>query len=173
MTAYQMRSGVLYDGDRPLAQIKGTLCGQDKRVLSPEGGLLLQTEIAWQEEADAGEAPAHTYRMMTPDGEELASASPRYANGESPALSGWPLCRMPRSDHALLSFRGAVYVLLMQNNQNYQLLNGENDPVIQILHRGLAGGWRVETIGSFSADFLCGLFVFCRYLERENELPMV
>lgn len=45
--------------------------------------------------------------------------------------------------------------------------------VVHILHRGIMGGWTIEDETGLLPKNLCGLFVFCRYLERENEFMTV
>ena len=92
---------------------------------------------------------------------------------ESRLETGWPVCRMPRVDHADLQFDGADYQLRMDNEQNYSLADAQGRTCVQIMHRGMVGGWKVWTWRSMPAAFLCGLFVFCRYLEKENEFIVV
>ena len=172
---YQMRAGVLYEeGGRVLARIRGSLCGSEKQVLSPEGELLLRTEIQrLGEEAPTGDVREKAYRMYAADGRECAAAQPYYAEEEDPNLVGWPICRLPHVDRARLTAGGTVYLLFMQNAQNYLLLTGSGRHVVQVLHRGVAGGWRLETAEEVPVGFLCGLFIFCRYLEKENEFLVV
>ena len=45
--------------------------------------------------------------------------------------------------------------------------------LVEMTHRGVLGGWDLRVSAGFSAVLLCGLFAFCRYLERENEFPTV
>ena len=72
---------------------------------------------------------------------------------------------MPRVDHANIVVNGEEYLLTMHNSQNYSLLNTCNSEVLRIMHKGIAGGWIVEDI--------CGIFIFCRYIEQENEFLIV
>ena len=80
---------------------------------------------------------------------------------------------MPRVDHARLRWEAREYLLIMQNSRTYGLLSMNGKKLVQIEHQGVTGGWQVETWKDFAPPFLCGLFVFCRYLERENELMIV
>ena len=41
------------------------------------------------------------------------------------------------------------------------------------MHRGIAGGWTLEDNCGFSPEMLCGIFIFCRYIEQENEFMIV
>lgn len=42
-----------------------------------------------------------------------------------------------------------------------------------IVHRGVTGGWDIDAPAAMSAGLVCGLYVFSRYLERENEFLTV
>ena len=41
--------------------------------------------------------------------------------------------------------------------------------VMQIFHRGIVGGWNIEAMDNFAPEIICGIFVFCKYIEQENE----
>ena len=173
---YQMKAGVLYQGDQvPCAKIKGRMCGPEKLVLTPEGEPLLRTEIRELDppRAHAGDVRGRQYVMYSPEDSEYATACPGYAPGEPPREDTWPVFRMPQTDHAMLRYAGGEYRLDMINAQRYALLDGAGKQIASVLHRGLTGGWRILAPEYFSPAFLCGLFIFCRYLEQENVLPLV
>ena len=65
------------------------------------------------------------------------------------------------------------YALVMHNSQNYGLKDPTGCTVVQIMHRGLCGGWNIDTDEAFSSGILCGIFAFCRYMEQENEFVVV
>lgn len=65
------------------------------------------------------------------------------------------------------------YLLVMQNDQNYLLSDKYSKAVIQIFHRRLVGGWDIEVMNDFAPEIICGIFVFCRYVEQENEFSIV
>lgn len=67
--------------------------------------------------------------------------------------------------NANIVVNGEEYLLTMHNSQNYSLINAHNSEVLRIMHKGIAGGWAVEDI--------CGIFIFCRYIEQENEFLVV
>ena len=100
-------------------------------------------------------------------------ARPGYAEGDDPGVVGWPICRMPRVDHANIVVNGEEYLLTMHNSQNYSLLNTRNSEVLRIMHKGIAGGWIVEDICGLVPEIICGIFIFCRYIEQENEFLIV
>ena len=80
---------------------------------------------------------------------------------------------MPRVDHATVTVQGSAYRLVMHNSQNYSLLAPDGAVAVQVLHRGVTGGWDIQDQCQHTPCFLCGLFAFCRYMERENEFPVV
>lgn len=65
------------------------------------------------------------------------------------------------------------YVLTMHNSQNYSLMDTNDLEVLCIMHKGIAGGWMVESNCGFAPEIICGIFTFCRYIEQENEFLIV
>lgn len=63
--------------------------------------------------------------------------------------------------------------LIMENSQNYVLVNENGRNLVRIIRLGLTGGWNVSTSGRFRPEMLCGLFALCRYMEQENEMILV
>lgn len=45
------------------------------------------------------------YIMFDKDGKKCATAKPKYAQDDNPAITGWPVNRMPKIDHAQRSVR--------------------------------------------------------------------
>lgn len=177
MVSYKMKAGALFEeaGDRPLACLDRACFGTEKQILSPEGEVLLRTRIgALAPSPDQMEStPGREYLMLGPAGALYARALPEYAAGDASIDDGWPLSRVPRVDHARLEYGGETFLLAMRNSQNYTLYDSARHILVQIIHMGLPGGWSVETQRQFPPQFLCGLFVFCRYLELENQFPVV
>ncbi|MDE6589165.1 MAG: hypothetical protein K2K53_02205 [Oscillospiraceae bacterium] len=68
---------------------------------------------------------------------------------------------------------GREYLLVMRNSQNYILSAPNGQAAVQIVHRGLMGGWDIEAGGDLRPEELCGIFVLCRYIEQENELVLI
>lgn len=172
---YIMRAGTLYNQNNMLAQIKSVLIGPEKKIISADGTLLLQTNI-YNREAPAGKIGNVRFRqyiLTDVEGIRCAVANPDYAKDDDPEVVGWPICRMPKVDHAQMQIYDDEYYLTMRNNQNYLLENAIRESVVQIYHRGLIGGWEIEADGGFRPDIICGIFVFCRYMEKENEFLIV
>ena len=103
----------------------------------------------------------------------MIEAVPGYAEGEDPEINGWPVSHMPRTDHACFDYNGESYRLVMLNSQNYTLYGKGGNTAVQIIHRGISGGWNIDAEDAFSPELLCGLFIFSKYLARENEFPMI
>lgn len=172
---YMMKAGVLYLQDRVMARIKSSLASPEKKVLSADGHLLLRTDICGVDAPPdrQGDVRFREYTMMTGQEEPLATAKPNYAEGDDPMTVGWPVCRLPKVDNAQVQIDGRTYCLTMQNSQNYLLRESSEKVAIQILHRGLIGGWDIEAEEDFSPELICGIFIFCRYIEQENEFLIV
>lgn len=167
---YRIKAGALYaeTGGEPLARVEGRFCTREKQILDGGGRLVLRTAIHRTREDPAAGC---VYRMEEPSGACYAQAWPDWAPRE--AAGAPPLNRMPKVDHARLGLGEREYLLIMQSSRTYGLLTLNGKKAVQIDHCGVAGGWQVETWQDFTPPFLCGLFVFCRYLERENELLIV
>lgn len=174
---YIMKAGALYseNGQMLLARLKGALNGPEKRIYSADGREVMRTTIRKVETVAEAVSDIHNreYVLYDSNGTEYAIAKPEYAKGEDPAVVGWPISRMPRVDHAHVRLFETQYLLVMQNNQNYALFDVSGKMVIQILHKGIAGGWRFQVGEFFSAELLCGVFAFCRYIEQENEFIII
>lgn len=172
---YTMKAGTLYAGGQITAKIKGALIGTEKQILSPEGQLLLRTKIHDLEAPPErqGDVRFREYVMVGAKNDPLAIGRPDYAEGDDPMVIGWPCCRMPRVDHAKMQMGNRSSCLSMINSQ-YYLLKGQHEEVmIEIFHRGLTGGWTIQTADELCPEFICGIFVFCRYIEQENEFLIV
>lgn len=174
---YLMKSGTLtvLESEKALAHVKRTFGGVAKRILLSSDNSQYQTDI------DALNAPAEkkgdvrfrVYTLKDIAGAILAEAHPCYAGDENPDIVGWPVYRVPKVDHAELLINGKAYALVMHNSRHYSLCDKGGSIVLQIVHRGISGGWILDAAHDFSAPILCGLFLFCRYLEQENEFIIV
>lgn len=173
---YVIQTGVLFSKEnKPLAQIKGAFSGQEKTICTLNGTMLMRTVIRTlpQKSEFNGDVRNHEYVLESASGERIASANPDYALDADPSVTGWPVCRMPRVDHAAVFLHDEEYRLNFQNSQNYTLTDASERTALQIYHRGLMGGWNVEASEEFLPEEICGLFAFCRYLEQENEMMVL
>ena len=171
---YIMKAGTLYFNNIVSARIEGSFTGSEKKIYSANGSLIMHTDVA-NLEVPPNETVNVCYRqyiLFDSSGNKCAVANPDYAKGDAPTVV-WPLCRMPRVDHAKVVFDKNEYLLVMQNNQNYLLSDKSRKSIIQIFHRGIVGGWNIEAMDDFAPEIICGIFVFCKYIEQENEFSIV
>lgn len=172
---YIMKAGNLYFNNIMSARIKGAITGSGKKIYSANGSILLHTDIVNLEVPPngMGNVRYRQYILFDGNGDTCAVANPDYAEGDDPTVAGWPLHRIPRVDHAKVVYDKNEYLLVMQNGQNYLLSDKCSKAVIQISHRGLAGGWNIEVMNDFAPEIICGIFIFCKYIEYENEFLVV
>ena len=171
---YIMKAGTLYFNNIVSARIEGSFTGSEKKIYSANGSLIMHTDVA-NLEVPPNETVNVCYRqyiLFDSSGNKCAVANPDYAKGDAPTVA-WPLCRMPRVDHAKIVYDKNEYLLVMQNNQNYLLSDKSGKSVMQIFHRGTVGGWNIEAMDDFAPEIICGIFVFCKYIEKENEFLVV
>jgi len=170
-----MKAGALYQGEKMLVRLRGSFNGPEKNIFLADGTLLLRTDIR---DLDApakktGDVRFRQYIILDEAGKEHAVAKPGYAEGNDPDIVGWPICRLPRIDHAQFLYQDEEYILSMQNSQNYFLTDRSGKTAVQIFHRGLIGGWNIDADDRFTPEMICGIFAFCRYMEHENEFLVV
>lgn len=110
------------------------------------------------------------YLLCRIDGSIYASAAPFYAAEEKLSENGFPVCRMPRVDHAVVSMQGKVFVLIRRKWGEYVLLDEEGQVLMQILYVGALGRqYEIETFSDWEPEIIAGIVQFSRYMERENE----
>jgi len=172
---YTMKAGVLYQDEKILVRLKSSFNGPEKNVILADGTLILRTDIRDLDvpAEKSGDVRFRRYIIFDENGKECAVAKPDYAEGDDPEIVGWPICRMPKIDHAQFLYHNDEYMLTMQNSQNYSLTDRSGKTDVQIFHRGLIGGWNIIADNKFTPEMICGIFAFCRYMERENEFLTV
>ena len=174
---YTMKSGVLYeDASRvPLVKMKSAITGPVKMIYCNNEIMAIKTDICCSapQKNQTGDTRSKVYIMKDGRDALIAVGKPGYAKEDEPETAGWPVCRVPRVDHADLTIENQQFLLMMHNSQNYSLRDGENNEILRILHKGIAGGWSIEDLHGFSPEVICGIFAFCRYIEQENEFIIV
>ena len=119
---YIMKAGTLYFNNIVSARIEGSFTGSEKKIYSANGSIIMHTDVA-NLEVPPNETVNVCYRqyiLFDSSGNKCAVANPDYAKGDAPTVV-WPLCRMPRVDHAKIVYDKNEYLLVMQNDQNYLL----------------------------------------------------
>ena len=174
---YTIQSGILTAeaSQEVLAKIKSTVIGPVKKIYTNGNEPVLKTDICpcGARSGCTGDVRSKAYVMVSGNGEKTAVAFPGYASGEDPDVVGWPICIMPKVDHASITAKGTNYSLTMHNNRSYSLRDVAGRELLRIFHKGIAGGWNLEDRQGFAPEVLCGIFAFCRYLEQENEFLIV
>lgn len=171
---YIMKSGCL-SGEQSgeiIAKIKSTLTGPVKKIARAESEYYTDIRRLRPPRERSGDLRFREYVFGEQSSIKMIGR-PGYADGEDPLVAGWPVCRMPRADRIRIILGSEEFALTMHNSQNYSLRDKTGYVVLQIIHRGLNGGWLFHDDHGFSPEILCGIFVFCRYLEQENELMIV
>lgn len=174
-----LKSGTLYrtdnmDSGPALANIHSRLFGLEKQIIAGEKQFRTQirTEILTGERFPG--VCSRQYRLKNSDGEILLSGIPRYADENDPSIVGHFIYRMPRVNSAELMFQDRSGLLRMISSQNYRLTDPSGKVILTLLRRGIFyGGWNLDAAEELRPEFLCGIFIFCRYMEQENELPIV
>ena len=169
---YRLMGGSLYaEGNRtPAAVLKYDMFSNEKRIYDQSGALAYKADIINE---GSGSVKQKKYVLRNLSGVPVITACPGYAEDEDPDIYGWPVARLPRTDHAKLTYKGENYTLIMQNSQYYVMNDDTERPVVSVIHRGIGGGWNIESSRSFSPEILLAVFVFCRNIESENELIIV
>jgi hypothetical protein len=174
---YIIKSGILSSekNGEVYAKMNGTFWGAEKTIYLPNMEEIYHINIKCRKPVvnQINDVRFKTYTLTDTHGTVIMEARPNYANGDDPDMVGWPICRAPRVDHAEILSRGKPYMLIMHNNQNYSLISKSGDTILQIMHRGLSGGWTIDATARFSPEEICGIFTFCRYMEQENEFIVV
>lgn len=174
---YGIKSGALFSEENQivLATIKSTLCGSEITIYASDGSVLLKADVrnSCIDQKASGGVRRKVYVLENQWGETAATGRPGYAEGDDPAVVGWPVHRLPRTDHAEILWEGRQWRLSMRSSRRYTLTDEENREVLSVRHKGVLGGWTLEDSFGFDCGMLCGLFIFCRYIEQENELMLV
>lgn len=165
---YIIQAGSLYqtDNGRPgvkLAYLESPYYPVRKTILSPDGRVKLYADI--QTSGSSGKIRERCYTLKDPLDQVILSGTP------GPA--GHITFNAPRIDHVKIDMDHKAYVLTMKNSQEYRLVDEDDRKAAQILHNGTEGGWKIETEPLFSPYALMGLYIFCRYLDKENEFITV
>ncbi|MBR3357997.1 MAG: hypothetical protein IKG46_09260 [Solobacterium sp.] len=169
---YRLMSGNLYaEGNKtPAASLKYDMFSNEKRIYDRAGQLVYTADIVNE---GTGSVRQKKYVLRSLQGVPVITAYPGYAEAEDPEIYGWPLARLPKTDHADLKIKGEDYTLIMQNSQYYVMNDESEKPAVSVIHRGIGGGWNIETSLDLTPEILLAVFVFCRNIESENELIIV
>lgn len=174
---YTLKSGTLFvePSHRAILKLRSALVGSVRRIYDGDGDLLAETDVHYVggHGVRTGDVRNKKYVMNNSRGEVMAVGHPEYAEGDDPDLVGWPICRLPVVDHAVLTMDGSYHTLTMLNSRNYSVRDMLGTERMRISHEGVSGGWAIESDGTLTPELICGMFAFGRYIEQENEFMTV
>lgn len=191
---YLMKSGILYQepSNKMLAKINKSYLGPERTITLSQDKKSLETTIQNQDAPaeKRGDVRYRKYVLWDHSDKILVEAHPNYSPAEDPDQKGWPIYRMPKVDHATICIKNnemlcdqvkdatkgqedEAFNLRMVNSQDYRLEDASGRPVFEMQHKGITGGWTIASEKEFSPQIICALFIFCRYIEQENEFPIV
>ena len=173
---YVIRGGCLYNEGKPVMSIRTTLGSQEMEIIDSAQKPIFKTSVVDADEVSpvkSGDVRNKRYVIRDMEGHTYASGRPEYANSEAPEKKGWPVNRLPMADDVDMYMEDRHFHIHMNNSRNYDISDGKGAHSMNIRHKGLKGGWDIETEGRLKPEDICGIFVFCRYLERENEFDIV
>ena len=191
---YLMKSGTLYlePSNKLLAKVTKSFLGPERTITLPGEGKLLETTILNQETAadKKGDVRYRIYVLRDSHDEILMEAYPNYSPSEDPDQNGWPTYRVPKVNHARIHLKNhaiawdpnkselqsqdeEAFRLRMLNSQYYRLEDVSGRSIFEMMHKGITGGWAISSEIAFPPEIICALFIFCRYIEQENEFPIV
>ena len=162
---YLIKAGKLYqiDNGRPgakLASLKTPYYPIKKIILSPDGRIKLYADI---KNCPGGEINGkRIYVLSDPLNQTILSGIPIYSDNLS-LLSGMSV------NQIRLTMEHRLYDLFMRSTREFCIMDDNSWVAVRLEHCTEGGGWYVEADPVFSPFILMGLFIFCRYLDKENE----
>ena len=122
---YRLTGGSLYaEGSKtPAASLKYDMFSSEKRIFDRSGALIYKADIVSE---GSGSVRQKKYVLYNSRGVPVITAYPGYAEAEDPDVYGWPIARLPKTDHADLKIKGEDFTLIMQNSQ-YYVMNDEKE----------------------------------------------
>ena len=162
---YLIKAGKLYilDNERPstkLACLKMPYYPTRKTILSPDGRIKLYADI---KTCEGGEHSLEQIYILSDSlNQTILSGSPVFPENLS-LLNGQPVNQIK----FIMDHKG--YDLFMRSSEEYCIMDEESWVTVRLVHNIKGGGWNVDADPVFSPFILMGLFIFCRYLDRENE----
>lgn len=172
MVSYQIFSGKLFQEQgetlsEKLVWIKSPSFKMQKTILNADGNPILLSNVVLDESKNK------VYVLTDMQQHSIIRGTPQYAHNSDPKIHGWPVSHAPRYDHVCFQYQKSQYWLRMRNAQNFLVKDGDGNTVMEMIHNGYAGGWSVDSSTEFSPAIILGIFIFTRYLDKENEFYIV
>lgn len=150
-----------------LCYIKGPFYSTNKTIISSKDNSILKAEIE-QKQKD-GKLDSRKYLLKDEADHIIAEGHPEYAEGADP----WPVSHAPRVNRLHINMQDSTYELKMLNSQNFVMKDQKDCSVMEIIHNDIGGGWNTVIYKDFDSCIVMGMFVFCRFLDKENEFMVV
>ena len=162
---YLIKTGKLYqiDNGRPgakLACLKPPYYPVRKTILSPDGSIKLYADI----KTCKGSEPNRDQLYILSDSlnQTILSGSPVYTK-KLLLLDGIA------ANQIKLTMDHKPYNIYMKSCQEYCIMDENSWVAARLEHNPKGGGWLVESYPVFNPFILMGIFIFCRYLDKNNE----
>lgn len=168
---YYLVLGTMYsDNDNTkLIHIKSSFFSSKKQIIASDGTLQLQTNIL----NFVPDVRSHEYVLTDMHENRIAIATPDYAKQENPDTHKYPINRAPLVDHAKLLICNKEFNLVRMCVNCYEVYDLSSQAVVKIYRSKATWKWLIDAEAEFVPAVLCGIFVFCKYLEKENELIVI
>lgn len=162
------------ENETVLAKIRKSLNTSSCLILAADGNLMLNSviEVVGNDRYKPGDVRNRRYLLVDSRKEIVATALPDYDIDDNPDDKGWPISHLPRADNAVVQINKRSYSLKRNSFSRYELIDGSK-PALILEHRGISGGWNIESDIDFPPEIICGIYIFCRYLEKENIFPLI
>jgi hypothetical protein len=172
---YQIRAGSLYaivNGRtaEKLAFIQSPFYTEKQTILSPDGSVKLIAQV--RTDGKPG-IQGKEYVIIDEQEQTIVTGKPECSNEENAGVDSEIISSMSRMDTVRLEMDHSVYYLRMRNSQNYCLEDTSGQKKLEIIHNGIAGGWTVETEDAIEPLMVMAIFLFSRYLDKENEYVVI
>lgn len=166
---YLIRAGELFSIENgkaslSLASIQSPFYSVRHTILSAEGQTVFFTDI--RTDSRGGGKAGNQYLITDLQRHIVLSGKPECSADGIPG-------HVPRVDRVQLKMNQSVGSLRMLNSQNYCLEDAHGQRAVEIIHNGIDGGWTLEADASVSPALLLGIFIFSRYLDKENKFVVI
>ncbi|MFU0831420.1 MAG: hypothetical protein ACFWUC_00535 [Oscillospiraceae bacterium] len=172
---YQIRAGSLYaviDGRTAgkLAFVQSPFYTEKQTILSPDGSGKLIAQVRTD-----GRPGTQGKEYVITDAQEqiVVIGKPMCSEEENSDVDSEIMFPMSRMDTVRLEMNHTVFNLRMRNSQNYCLEDEKGQKKLEMIHNGITGGWTVETEDAIDPLILMGIFLFSRYLDKENQYVVI
>lgn len=167
---YIIKSETLYRDSSPVCSIQPKFLTFEKQIKNMETNECTQIK---KEYTQKNSGDIRNCKYVISNNNFSFEVYPDYDEKEDPKKYGWPVNRLPKISHIHIQYNNKKYQLFMNSNTNYSLIDDKNTTICSISHRGIKGGWQIITSSIKDDTILASIYVLCRFLELENEFPIV